>query len=208
MFERMPTRRTTAKGYRNNLERHAIPQWGAFELAAVKPLAVDRWMQSLPLAQKSKSHIKCAMRQVFEYAMLCELFDMQRNPMDFVRVVSASGREKDPLVLTPKQWSKLLECLVAERARSMVIVAMCLGLRRSELAGLMWSDFDWRNGVVLIQRAVIDGYIDNVKTKKSKVKLPLHPALVAVLESWRGMSEYKAETDWVWASPWKAGERP
>ena len=71
MLERMPLRHTTAGGYRNNLEKYAIPKWGDLALADVKPLAVDRWFGSLPLAQKTKSHVKCVMRQVLEYAMLC-----------------------------------------------------------------------------------------------------------------------------------------
>ena len=52
----------------------------------MKPLAVHRWFLNLPLAQKTKAHIKNVMRQVFEYAMLCEMFEMQRNPMDLIRI--------------------------------------------------------------------------------------------------------------------------
>ena len=208
MLERMPQRHTTAGGYRNNLEKYAIPKWGDLALAEIKPLAVDRWFGILPLAQKTKSHVKCAMRQVFEYAMLCELMKAERNPMDFVRVTGATLRDKDPLILTPEQFGALLQCLVAEPARTLVIVAMCLGLRRSELAGLKWSDFDWQKQEVMIQRSVIAHRVDAVKTKRSKARLPLDPALIAVLESWRKIAEFKAESDWVWASPWTAGEMP
>jgi integrase len=73
---------------------------------------------------------------------------------------------------------------------------------------LKWSDFDWRNQEVTIQRSVIANRVDAVKTKRSKARLPLDPALIAVLQSWRKLSDFKAETDWVWASPWVAGEMP
>jgi len=56
-----------------------------------------------------------------------------------------------------------------------VLVAMCLGLRRSEIAGLKWSDFDWTAQQVLIQRSVIANRVDAVKTKRSKARLPLVP---------------------------------
>ena len=208
VLERMPQRYVTKGGYRNNLEKHVIPQWGAIDLGGIKPLAVDRWLSALPLAQKTKSHIRSVMRQVFEYAMLCETFEVQRNPMDLVRIAGATLRDKEPLILTPEQFGALLGCLVAEPARTMVIVAMCLGLRRSELGGLKWSDFDWHKQEVLISRGVIAGRVDDVKTKKSRARLPLDPALISVLESWRAITEFKAESDWVWASPWQAGERP
>jgi integrase len=143
MAERMPQRHTTGGGYRNNLEKYVIPKWGTLDLGAVKPLAVDRWFLTLPLAQKTKLHIKSVMRQVFEYAMLCEMFEMQRNPMDLIRITGGTLRDKEPLILTPEQFGRLLQHITTEPHRTMVIVAICLGLRRSELAGLMWSDFDW-----------------------------------------------------------------
>lgn len=51
MAERMPKRFTTGGGYRNNLTKHVLPKWGSLDLGAVKPLAVDRWFLTLPLAQ-------------------------------------------------------------------------------------------------------------------------------------------------------------
>jgi hypothetical protein len=64
MCERMPKRFTTSGGYRNNLEKHVLPVWGDYDLGAVKSLAVYRWFLTLPLAQKTKAHIKSVMRQV------------------------------------------------------------------------------------------------------------------------------------------------
>ena len=70
----------------------------------------------------------------------------------------------------------------------MVVVAMCLGLRRSELAGLKWSDFDWIRQEVLIQRGVRTNRVDAIKTKKSKSRLPIDPVLITVLKNWRRIS--------------------
>jgi len=33
------------------------------------------------------------MRQVFEYSILCEMFETQRNPMDLVRITGGTLRE-------------------------------------------------------------------------------------------------------------------
>lgn len=208
MTERMPKRHTTGGGYRNNLEKYVIPQWGSLDLAAVKPLAVDRWFLTLPLAPKTKSHIKSVMRQVFEYAQLCELIELQRNPIDLVRVEGGTLREHEPRILTHDEWHRLLQYLIKEPMRSMVIAAFCLGLRRSELAGLKWSDFDWNKQEVMIQRSVIANRVEAVKTKRSKSRLPLDPALVSLLQAWRVLTEFKDESDWVWASPFVAGQMP
>ena len=140
--------------------------------------------------------------------MLCEMFEMQRNPMDLIRIEGGTLTDKDPLILTPEQFSRLLQQIVTEPYRTMVLVAMCLGLRRSEIAGLKWSDFNWVDRQLLIQRSVIANRVDAVKTKKSKARLPLDPALIAVLKDWRAISEFKADSDWIWASPWVAGAMP
>src|SRR6516162_1671937 len=102
--DRIPQRTTTNKGYRNYLERYAIPQFGGVPLPEVKPKDVTRWFAGLPLAAKTKAHIKSVMRQVFEFAMLEELFERQRNPMDLVRVVGATSRGVEPQILTHEGW--------------------------------------------------------------------------------------------------------
>src|SRR5271157_5496478 len=130
------------------------------------------------------------------------------TPMDLVRITGGTLREEDPIVLTPEQFRRLLCNIITEPHRTMVIVAICLGLRRSELAGLKWSDFDWLNQEVLVQRSVIANRVDAVKTKRSKARLPLDPALTEVLQNWRSLSEFKADDGWVWASPWVAGAMP
>ncbi|MFZ0793012.1 MAG: hypothetical protein WAM65_04520 [Candidatus Korobacteraceae bacterium] len=90
--------------------------WGDLDLGAVKPLAVHRWFLTLPLAQKTKAHIKSVMRQVFEYAMLCELFEMQRNPMDLIRIEGGTLTNKDPLILDARAVRRIV---AADRHRAL-----------------------------------------------------------------------------------------
>lgn len=61
---------------------------------------------------------------------------------------------------------------------------------------------------MLVRRAIVDGVVGDVKTKYSQSGLPLDPALAEVLFAWKRGSEFGRETDWVFASPMKAGELP
>ena len=128
--------------------------------------------------------------------------------MDFVRVVGGSDRDRDPRILTLEEWRQFIQYVVKEPMRTMIITAFCLGARRSELVGLKWLDFDWQKQFVLIQRGVIANRVEKVKTKRSKARLPLGPALIESLQSWRSISEFNKDDDWVWASPFVAGEMP
>lgn len=74
--------------------------------------------------------------------------------------------------------------------------------------GLKWSDIDWLNGTVLVQRGVVANRTDAVKTKYSTKQLPLDAALVSLPQDWGQMLEFNKDNNWVWASPWVAGEMP
>jgi integrase len=90
----------------------------------------------------------------------------------------------------------------------MLLVAACLGLRCSEVLGLKWSDFDWEDLTLLVQRAVVAGHVDAVKTKYSKDRVPLAASLAAVLLRWRARTPFRQESDWVFASPYQEGRMP
>jgi integrase len=65
-------------------------------------------------------------------------------------------------------------------------LALCTGVRCSELVALKWSDFDWQNLSAYIRRAIVYGRVDDVKTEYSEAPLPLDPALAEVIFEWSG----------------------
>jgi integrase len=59
----------------------------------------------------------------------------------------------------------LVAAVHREPCHTMVILALCTGVRCSELVALKWSDFDWQNLSVYIRRAIVAGRVDDVKTE-------------------------------------------
>ena len=49
----------------------------------------------------------------------------------------------------------------------MALVCVCFGLRISECLALKWSDVDWLNGRLSVQRGIVKQHVDNVKTTGS-----------------------------------------
>ena len=47
-----------------------------------------------------------------------------------------------------------------------------------------------------------------MKTRYSQTRVPLDPALAELLLAWKRRAEFASDGDWVWASPFKAGELP
>ena len=127
--------------------------------------------------------------------------------MKLVRVRGVSKREKEPRVLTLRECHRLLAEL-AEPYRSMVALAIATGLRCSELFALKWSDFDWANSTMFVRRAIVNGVVDEVKTKYSKAGLPLSPSLAEMLLHLKAQSKFNKDDDWVFASWRTRGEKP
>lgn len=204
--EKLPDRHSTASKYRSWILNHVRPKWGDVPITKIKPLLVEEWLISLELAPKSKGHLRSIMHILFNWAMKWELIELDRmNPISLVRVEGSSKRLKRPKVLTPDEFRLLLNHL-EEPIGTMCIVAACLGLRASELVGLQWGDFDWRNHQVHIQRGFVIGYIDDVKTENSNRSLPVHSALAKLLLDYKDQTGPQAKnTDWLFPSPYGTG---
>jgi len=208
--EEMPKRFSTRHSYLAYITNHIRPKWAVYpvEEVYVQALEIRQWLRTLKLASKSKAHIKCIMRQLFDYGMLLRIVPTGRNPMELVTIEGVTKREEEPRVLTVDEFQRLLVEVDEEPFRTMLLTDMCLGLRCSELLGLKWLDFDWNKLTLLVQRAVVSGRVDTVKTRYSKTRVPLDPALAEVLLNWKCKCEFSQAEDWVFASPFQAGQMP
>ncbi len=206
--DRFPANKGTADGYRNNIENHCRPKWDAVALKAIQPLEVEHWLKSLEFAGKTKGHIRSAMHLVYDFAMFSGMIPVSLNPIELVRVKGSSTREREPVVISQEQFAAVLANVTKEPHRTMWMVAMALGIRRSEVSGLQWGDIEHGGTVLHIKRRVLGRTVEKTKTPKSKARNPLCQPLYERLMAWRGAATYNKDTDWIWASPYKAYEWP
>lgn len=162
-------------------------KWGATSIANIKPVLVKQWLKEMNVAPKTKGNIKAFMHRLFEMAMLWEVIEPQRNPMELVEVKGVTKRGKKPAVLSVEQCQFLIN-LLPQPYRMMAIIAQCLGLRVEEVLALSWDDIDLENLCLMVTRAVVHGRIQCLKTECSEDELPLDPSFAAELEDWRKRS--------------------
>jgi integrase len=122
---------------------------------------------------------------LFEKAMLWELIDLQRNAIELVKLKGTSRRTRRPQIIAPEKFQELLAVL-REPYRTMSIVAMCTGLRVSEVLAMRWEHIDFKPGVMLVQQRVVNGRIGKVKTEASHDEIPLDSMFAQVLLTRRG----------------------
>jgi integrase len=200
-------RHSTGNAYRSMIERHIKSKWGDYPVEKVRPFAVEQWLKTMPRAPKTKGHLRNVMRNLFNCAMRWELIAIADNPMKLVRVRGVSKRQEEPRILSVDEFYRLADEL-EEPFRTMVILAQCTGLRCSELLALRWCDFDWEGLVLRVRRAIVDGVVNDVKTKYSRAGLPLDSELAEIMWAWKQRARGRGEEDWVFASPQKNGAKP
>lgn len=195
--EELPSRYSTRASYQSYLDNYIRPRWGETAIAGVRPMAVEDWLKRLTLAPKTRGHIRSLMSTLFKCAQRWEL--VEANPMQLVRVRNVSKRLERPSVLSADEFYKLLPH-IREPYRTMVLIAGCLGLRASEIVGLQWRDFDFEKSTLLVQRGIVHGRVDDVKTEYSRDVVPIAPELAKALQAYRELS-YQTEEGWLFANP-------
>ncbi len=174
----------TLASYRSMIGRHIRPKWGDTYVEDVRPALVQDWLRRLEFSPKYKGHIRSLMYRLFDKAMLWELLRVERNPMDLVEVKGISKRKKRPRILQVKDAWQILDVLV-QPFRTIVLIALCFGLRISEILGLRWTDFDFKRSVVLIQRSAVGKRLNKLKTEYSEDEVPLERGFILELKKWQ-----------------------
>ena len=205
--EKMPTRLDTNRGYESWITVHILPKWGKHGITDLQARPVEAWLNTLALAPKSRVHIRGVLYSLWKFAMWKQDVPTQVNPMSLVSVKDASKRIRQPRSLTVEQF-RLLVSHLREPFELMALVCVCFGLRISECLALRWSDVDWLNGLLRVERGIVEQNVDDVKTDESRKSLVIANDLLERLKVWKQATEFPENNDWIFASPLKLGRLP
>jgi integrase len=168
---------------------------------------VELWLESLPLAPKSKVHIRGTLSILWDFAMWRGDVPTQRNPMNLVTIKGATKRKRKPRSLTVAQFQQFVSYL-EEPFRTMALLCVSFGLRISEALALKWGDVDWLNSRLKVERGIVCQIVDDVKTPESQQDLHVAPEILDVLKLWKQTTQFSANEDWIFASPVQIGRLP
>ena len=132
---------------------------------------------------------------------------VQVSPMSLVTVKGVSKRKKQVRSLTVEQFQKL-SAELHEPHRTIALLCICFGLRISEALAHRWSDVDWLNKRLRVERGIVERIVDDVKTDESRQSLVIADELLDQLKAWKQATEFPADSDWIFASPLKIGRLP
>jgi integrase len=194
---------STKKAYSVYLDKWIEPRWGEYSLLDIRAVEVESWLKSLNRAPGTRCKIRNVMSLLFNHGRRHDLCD--RNPIQWVR--QSAKRRATPDILTRDEVQVLLANLPF-RERTLVLLAVTTGLRRSELFALKWKDVDFHTKQICVTRSIVQNVIGICKTESSQKPVPAHVDLIEALREWRCQTPYRSSDSWVFASPVKQGRWP
>jgi integrase len=127
--------------------------------------------------------------------------------MELVTIRGVSKRTRVSRSLTVEEFHSFMEHL-AEPFHTIALICVSFGLRISECLALKWSDIDWLNGKISVQRGIVRQRVNDVKTVYSRRRMSVDAGILAVLNAWKQTTQFACEDDWVFASPTQLGRQP
>lgn len=148
------------------------------------------------LSNRTVHHYFVTLHGMLEKAVQWEYLD--RNPCD--KVDSPKYKKRKMRVIDDQQSVELLRKLEREPLlsfRCAVLLALLCGLRLGEVGALCWSDVDFDNGTISIERALkytaITGqFIDSPKSDAGERIIDLPPGMITLLKNTKEFQDISA----------------
>lgn len=122
--------------------------------------------------------------QVMSYAVRHRL--IESNPVrDAERPKRGKDYGKKIEILNADEIREVLSAADNPKYRMLFHLAIMSGARQGELLGLHWSDIDWKNRQIHIQRTYNHGQFRKPKTKTSDRRIDIGPGVIRELKKWK-----------------------
>jgi len=147
---------------------------GNTRMQSVTPYHVEKFLTAR-LKQVSSTRanlefrtLKAAFNRALRYGMIPE--------NAFTRCDNVRVPKQDPVFLSKEEFSRLLKAISDVKLRSIVILAVCTGMRLSEILHLRWEDVAFDLGIILLRNR--QSFL--LKTRAGR-SVPLNQTAMAVL---------------------------
>lgn len=179
-------RNSTWSVYEGHTVNH-FPEFEDLKISHITTANIEKWItdrqkQNMPIATIRK--ILVTMGQIFKYAARHKY--IMYNPfLDAERPINQGKTTKKKIrILNPSEIRSFLDAVENQMYRTLFRLAIMSGTRQGELLGLKWSDVDWENSQIHIQRTYNNQEWYDVKTETSNRKIDIGPSMMAELKRW------------------------
>ena len=201
-------RPTTIKGYRGYVERNIKPYLGGKQICKVTTAEIQSLYRRLqkgggidggPLSGTTVRRIHNVLHQALDVAVDRHL--IVKNPSNGVTLPKKVTTAKT--ILNDEQLERFMEAIKAdEHWHDFFYLEITTGLRRGELCGLMWTDFDEKKGTLSIRRTLHSKqgggyYVSDTKTATGRRIIKLPPSTLELLKA----RKKRSISQWIFHNP-------
>lgn len=206
-------RESTLDGYRRHCNNYVKPRLGDKRIGSVTTADVQRMYNDLrkngrlnesyekgySLSDSVVRSIHMMLHQAMDAAVAAHI--IVKNPTEGTVIPKAKYAPKQ--ILTEAQLEKFLYVVKQDPLWSdFFYTELTTGMRRGEICGLRWDDFDERTGQLHIRRSVTNRKgggvkVGETKTEKGMRSIQLPPSTVEILKE----RKKKSYSDWIFHNP-------
>ena len=212
-YMQFSVRESTLDGYRRMADNHIKPHLGDKKIGSVTTADIQKmynWLRSNgrvnehyekgnALSDSMVRSVHMLLHQAMDTAVRERL--IVKNPTEGTVIPKANYAPKQ--ILTEAQLEKFLEVVRQDKVwYDFFYTELTTGLRRGEICGLKWQDFDAKTGRLKIRRAVTSRKGGGVKVGETKTEtgtrtIQLPPSTAERLKT----RKKKSCSDWIFCSP-------
>lgn len=184
-------REKTYLDYKDRTRLYITPEIGDVKLDKLKPEHIQvlySGMIERGLSARSVRYVHTILRNSLQQAVKWER--IFRNPADLVSDELPKQTKQEMQALTTEQASELLKEAIYSPFKAFFSLMLTSGIRPSEALGLKWSDIDFENNRITINRKLTryrkGGWtLEETKTSRSRRTIPLPTSTIKDLDEHR-----------------------
>lgn len=182
---------TTVQHYIDQTENYIIPEFGNQNIQQLRNIDIQKWIFSLqtaspltgkPLSPKTIKNIWLNLSAAMKKAVMLEL--IPKNPCDNITLPKLERFH--PEVYSMEEIAKLLECAKNTDMYLILMMEICLGLRRGELLALKWHHINFNEGILSVEENLVTIGKERItkapKTKSGVREIQIPATLLELLQ--------------------------
>lgn len=181
---------STFENVRSKVEKMTEEHFKELKLKKITVAYCQRVVIELSKSYVLYNHYLSVINRIFKYAVLMDV--LNSNPFDKVIKPKSRQTQRKGNFLTKeelKEFLKLAQNATLSYFFPLVHLMAYTGLRQGEALALKWSDIDFENKKITIDKTAVrikeKQTIQTPKTKNSKRVISIDPTTISILKSWK-----------------------
>lgn len=173
-------KKSSKRGYEVVIRRHIVPRIGKMRLSALD-IASVQWMMDDILAAGGSVRTTQIAKNILSKALKKAEAGYLVTPGIISHIELEAYHPKKVSIMTAEEGKKFLELAQGNKYEFCFLMYAIYGLRRGEALAIKWSDIDFENQIIHIERQYSKNgmklEVHDLKTANSKRDLPLIPRI-------------------------------